>query len=173
MERPPIQDAFERQLEELGQQAGRLEDFLRGAEHEALQRHRRAIERRVPEEIWEQIEEHEGMDEGPHEVPRVNPPTRGREVPRERIVRNMLNQTQQAYEHSRIHAILRGEPLAPIEERSRQAYRRWISQAVDFRRPDWSQRRRSEAVRRIVAEWDPAQRDQTAFHDRIVRLVGY
>jgi hypothetical protein len=39
--RPPIQGAFERHLEELGE-VPHLEDFLRDAEREALQRHREA-----------------------------------------------------------------------------------------------------------------------------------
>jgi hypothetical protein len=176
MAQPPIQGAFEQHLEELGQ-VERVEDFLRDAQREALQRHRRAIERRMPEEIWEQIEEHEGMDEGPHEVPRINPQTRGRmERPSLRNMRELLSDTQQRFEARRTQALLRGEPLAPIEERTREEYRRSAATAVQFRRPEWSQRQVEQAARRIATGWDPNRRGvgaQTAFHDRLLRLLGY
>jgi hypothetical protein len=183
MERPPIQDAFERQLEELGQQhhAGRLEDFLRGAEREALQRHRRAVERRVPEEIWEQIEEHEGMDEGAHEVPRVNPPTRGR---MERTEANFRGRTARRSHNRDLERLRELDQLIDVadpaqtarnDEEIRTRFQRSIAFALRFRRPEWSQRQVTREARRIAAEWNPnlSHEQRREWIDRMMRLEGY
>jgi hypothetical protein len=177
MAQPPIQGAFERHLEELGQ-VERVEDFLRGAEREALQRHRRAVERRVPEEIWEQIEEHEGMDEGPHEVPRVNPPTRGRmertqDNNRGRMARRLLERTHER--HAELNLMADDAQTERNDEEIRTRFQRNIANTLRVRRPEWSQRQVTRAARRIAAEWNPnfSLEQRREWIDRILRLEGY
>jgi hypothetical protein len=186
MDRPPIQDALERRLEmallDEATQRNALQDAqsntrrneIRNAQREAAQRHRDALVGGFPDEVVEQIEEFEGVDEGPRAnalPPREHTRTRAQATD-DGLARALRQRMAHTNSRAARNLIL---PGSPDEANVRREYREIISQFIRGRRPDWPARGVNSMADAMAQRWsaDMSHEQRLELMHDVIRLGGY